>query len=83
MTSVVKEGFVRCVNLAEGCELAGTDRPVEYTLESTHEMATDLPIEVTSTEHAVFMDADLVCPECGHACAALTQPARKIPKMVA
>lgn len=74
----MSDGFARCLNRA--CEEAGVDRPVEFTVHHREMREPGLPMAVTATDHAIFRAEDLVCPGCGMACAALTEPARVLPK---
>lgn len=61
-------GFCTCMN--NGCENWEVDRPVRLIRSTVRTWAVDLPVVLGETHYLGLVDdGDLVCPECGEACA--------------
>lgn len=76
-------GFASCIN--QGCEMLGTDRPVQMRVEWSNQTYQDLGGNLGFTDrstehHSLVDDSELICPSCQEPCALLPGARRKVPK---
>lgn len=65
-------GFARCMD--PGCEAHESFRPIRLIRSTVQVWAIDLPIVLNETHYlGAVDDSELVCPECGEACALMTE----------
>jgi hypothetical protein len=65
-------GFARCMD--PGCDAHESFRPIRLIRSTVQVWAIDLPIVLNETHYlSAVDDAELVCPECGEACALMTE----------